>query len=212
MNPRCRASWRKRVVTILAALTMVGSIVACSTIGEDGDQALSVEERSTQQRIGLLRAAEEAGVDQSQISVLQQDEISFDDYSSAVDRSLQCMRDAGLIVDGPRVINRQGQEEITYSASMGADGTSTIMENCVQRYSHFVEWFWQSGSPAAIGFVADLEARFLEPVRICLDELGIDYPANPTWQDIEGPAVQQALNGPGEPCLTTTGFDDAAAQ
>ena len=92
----------------------------------------------------VLDQARAANADSSQIEILEKDDISFADYEAAVNRSLTCMREAGIDVVGPDVDDSTGLMLLNYGWSSDVSGLTedqgrALGDDCLNRFSFWVE-------------------------------------------------------------------------
>lgn len=126
----------------------------------------------------MTSVAEERGASPEQLAIIEDGEISFDEYQVAVTRTVECLRSAGIDVIGTGVSSPRGFPEISYSYSTGSPGrteaeTDAIAQECIMSNSLFVESLYRE-SPVA------QEARelYFEPYRdsvvACLRDNGVE--------------------------------------
>lgn len=147
----------RRPVGRLAVLAVAGlaALTACSP----GD-APTPEPTATLDA-QLLESAREGGASEEQLAVLQGGQVTFEQYQTAVNQAVGCMRDAGIEVIGDTVSQPRGFPEISYSfanssAGRTDDQTLAIADECIATHSMYVERAYQT----APGSLEQQEAAF----------------------------------------------------
>ena len=132
--------WRLPLPLTIGLLCMVlaGCTSATPSSGESSPDFGSI----------TLKEAQKYGADPSQITILEKGEVSYPDYEAAVNRSLQCMRDAGISVIDPVPNNNEGITLLNYGWSstlpgMTEDQGYALGDDCLKRFSYWVEQLYQ---------------------------------------------------------------------
>lgn len=162
------------VATVLLLLS------ACTSDGESGGTTL--QDNGGDQTLVLTDDEAREAADPSQLAVLDEEgEIAFSDYRRAVNKSLDCMRDAGIAVAGDNQIDRsRGFPVISYSFSASSSGrddeaTKAAADDCLYRYSFLIERDYQTQTSS----VEAEEAQFEEnrpAIIACLADAGRSLP------------------------------------
>jgi hypothetical protein len=126
-------------------------------------------------------------VDESQIEVLQADEVTFAQYQGAIGRSLDCMQDAGMQVVTNDVIRQNGKDLVSYAVAAGtlADSEAVdVQDECYARYARYVDEFWQMSTPEALAYEERRADALRDPLAECLTGYGVDVPADASFRDL----------------------------
>jgi len=173
-------------IAFVAALALGG----CTGTPEAGNET-SIDPR-------ILEGARSGGADADQLAVLESGNVTFEQYQAAVDRTITCMRDAGIDVVGDAVTETRGFPEIQYSFATSSPGrtdeqTTAIADDCIDSHSKFVEAAYQN-APGALE-AQELQFDTYRPAIIeCLRQNGVDIDddapphdifsaAGPLWED-----------------------------
>lgn len=135
--------------------------------------------------------ARAAGADPSQIEILQDGVVTFEEYEAAMLRSLECMRGHGFDVrvngtkpsDGVEVLDfevRPTSPELEFS---NEDAVAKV-EECRDVWSAEVDAFWQVWSPDAVAFAERRDAAVAPAMRACLEEHGVTVADDATMRDM----------------------------
>lgn len=124
----------------------------------------------------FLEKARSGGASPEQVAILDDNEVTFGEYQSAVDRALACIREAGIEVIGDSVTESQGFPEIAYafgaeSAGRTSDQTIAIADDCITTHSQFVESAYQT-SPASVEAAEAGFAPYRAAVVSCMRDAG----------------------------------------
>jgi hypothetical protein len=110
--------------------------------------------------------------------------ISRDEYEAAVNRTVSCMRSAGVTVEGP---SWEGTAlRLVYSAPSRAemDKARETYADCFARYSREIEEAWD-GTPGGYQTPTAAQRKTVSDVLIqCARESGIDLPAAASFGDL----------------------------
>ena len=131
--------WPCRGLLMMGLVCMV--LVGCTSATPSSGESTSIFD-------SMVKRAQEGGADPSQIAILEKGEVSYSDYEAAVNRSLQCMRDAGISVIDPVPDSSSGLTLLNYGWSpnlpgMTEDQGNALGEDCLDRYSFWVEMLYQ---------------------------------------------------------------------
>lgn len=156
-----------------------------------------------------LEWAREGGADPEQIAILEKGEVSFADYESAVNRTLQCMHDAGIDVLGPTLDNSTGLTILNYSWSpelpgMSEDQGTAIGDDCIDRYSHWVETSWQL-QPSSMEAKERFFDGYRETIVACIRQNGGTVKDDVTREET-AIAATDVVNKTGVDCFTQAGI------
>lgn len=157
----------------------------------------------------ILEDARAGGADAEQLATLESGQVTFEEYQRAVDRSLSCIRDAGIDVIGDGVTETRGFPEIQYSFAASSPGrsdeqTTAIADDCIEAHSKFVEAAYQT----APGSIEAQEAKFetYRPAIVeCLRENGVDIDDDAAQADIF-PAAGKLWEVKSIDCIAESGF------
>lgn len=191
-----------RAVSVLA---LVGAL-ALAGCAAGAESTVSAAETSSAARLTLLDQAESADADESQIAILRQEEITFDDYSAAISRTVECISAHGIPVVGPSIVRHQGQDILEFSFGASSDLENELVSECIQVYSAFVDRFWQTSTVTALEWVDRLIGAMTEPMMQCLGDFGVDVPRGATWWEMVPLAGDHADANPDEDCFHVIGF------
>ncbi|TNU73582.1 hypothetical protein FH969_10690 [Miniimonas arenae] len=183
------------------ALFVVGSAAGCSP-GEAPQPVPTIDAR-------ILAAAREQGASDEQLSILESGAVEFEEYQEAVDRSLTCMRDAGIEVFDDSVTSARGFPEISYSfatssAGRSDDQTLAIADACLAQHSLFVEQAYQL-SPASIEQQEAAFGPYRDVVITCLAENGGEVRDDATMPEVLGAAADLESRS-GVDCVSESGY------
>ncbi len=148
------------------------------------DDGASAPEPTATLDARLLESAREGGASDEQLAVLQGGQVTFEQYQTAVNLTVACMRDAGIEVIGDDVTQPRGFPEISYSfanssAGRTAEQTLAIADECIATNSMYVEQAYQM----APGSLEQQEAAFApyhDAIVQCVRENGGDLPDEAT--------------------------------
>lgn len=131
--------WHCHGPLLMGLLCMV--LAGCASVTPSSDGSSSGFEY-------MITEAKKGGADPTQIAILEKGEVSYSDYEAAVNRSLQCMRDAGISVIDPVPDTSSGIIFLNYSWSpdlpgMTQDQGTALGTDCLNRYSFWVEVLYQ---------------------------------------------------------------------
>lgn len=204
---------------VLDALAFVGAVIAlsaCSGAPAEPAAGVSTERVESAEAVvqtaapgGLLTQAQEAGASAEQLAVLEAGEVSFGEYEAAVNRSIACMRAAGIDVVGGQVVDTRGFPEIPYSFAGSGEGRSdeqtvALADACINEHSGFIEGAYQT-SPASLEAQDSRFQPFRNGIVDCVCENGQDVEDDaPREQVLLAAALVQESGGPD--CLAESGF------
>jgi hypothetical protein len=107
------------------------------------------------------------------LEVMRGTEVSFEQYQEAVEDTLTCAEDAGLVIDGPDTVERGGQPVVEWGWSdpAQADGNPKLGEYCRNVHSFGIEQAYLNSDVAL-----ETEREQLEEWRpgivACYDQAG----------------------------------------
>jgi len=118
----------------------------------------------------LVASAQGEQFDQSQRDILADGDVSFEEYESAVDRALTCMREGGLTVDRRGTTEVDGQARIDYTVDTpsGDRTAAATLDSCYDRYARLVDTYWQAVVPERDGYYARRDAALTPALQECL--------------------------------------------
>ncbi|WP_062079206.1 hypothetical protein [Demequina globuliformis] len=135
-------------------------------------------------------------------------ELTFEEVSSAVDRSLECMRELGFHIIDEGIDDSAGYPKrmYTYSGSPAgfADGGGDEGQACLEEHSFFVESAWYDAPQSVAGRHQKLES--VRPqVIACLSDIGIDVPDTATYDELLDLNLDGYVNS-GTDCVVDAGI------
>ncbi len=102
--------------------------------------------------------------------------LSFEEYSQAIDAALGCITDAGVAIYGPKRKDNSGYPRLSYgfAAGTGEDGSAStpVPDACIRQHSWYVEMAY-SDQPRVQQLLSDSLESKRESVRICAEGAGI---------------------------------------
>jgi hypothetical protein len=110
--------------------------------------------------------------------------ISRDEYEAAVNRTVSCMRSAGVAVDGP--LWEGTSLRLVYSAPSRTemDKARETYADCFARYSREIEEAWD-GTPGGHQTPTDAQKKtYNDAFFACFRDAGWDLPAEATFSDL----------------------------
>lgn len=163
---------RRRHGTVTA---VVAGVAALTLAGCGGSSEPTVDPSMNSD---LLASARASGASAEQIAVLEGGEVTFEQYQAAVERTIACMRDAGIEVVGDTVTEPRGFPEIQYSFAQSSAGrsdeqTEAIADDCIRVNSMYVEAAHQT-SPGSLEAQEKNFDKFRPALIQCLRDNGVD--------------------------------------
>ena len=136
------------------------------------------------------------------------DGVTFAEYESAVLRSIRCMRDSGIDVQGGDVTSPRGFPEIRYmfagsSAGRTDDQTLALADECMGTHSLLVESGYEL-SPASLEAQEKHFAPYRTPLIDCVRGSGGTIDDTLDWPELSAAAYDHLAAG-GPNCLTQIG-------
>ena len=120
------------------------------------------------------------GLPPFQREILADGVVTFAEYERAVFRTVQCIRELGYHVDGPKLGARGVFYEYWVTVGpAGSEATSEAQDRCDAEYLAWVDFAWAKENELT---GAELEAE-LERLGTCLREAGVEVPAEATVDD-----------------------------
>ncbi|MCR6713518.1 MAG: hypothetical protein NVV57_12910 [Demequina sp.] len=145
-----------------------------SFVGGSTGQGLS------EQQFATLKSAREAG------------ELTFEQYSAAIDASLECISDAGFHVERYPTDDSGGYPIVTYFYESPETG-NPVADECIRRNSEAIEAIYQLQPSSVAAKNAHLEVQAGEIAR-CLEKEGTEVDFEGLTGDDLAEAVHQAVN------------------
>ena len=162
-------------------ILVVGFLVVVSACSSSATREVSPEVRAFLDRLG-------DDVPVSQAAALEDGVITFEEYEAAYERTVACMRDSGIVVDGPKPEN--GARFLTFSFQGGV-GDAEADEPCRREHLDLVNGLWLAQA-APSEAEAEVIAR---EYTACLRAAGVVIEGSPSLQDSDLVAME-ALFGP----------------
>ena len=155
--------WPYRGLLMMGLLCMV--LAGCTSATPSSGESTSIFD-------SMVKRAQEGGADPSQIAILEKGEVSYSDYEAAVNRSLQCMRDAGIDVIDPVPNSSNGLLMLNYGWSpnvpgMTEDQGNALGDECLNRFSFWVEMLYQI-QPSSVEAKEQYFVQFRDVVVQCI--------------------------------------------
>ncbi|UZN03888.1 hypothetical protein [Cellulomonas sp. S1-8] len=158
-------------------------------------------------------AARAAGADASQVEILQDGTVTYDEYESAMNRSFECMRERGFEVRVKGTVPSNGVTLLDYEVEGTSSGTDlesesarALIEECRTTWSTEVDRFWQVSSPDAIAYAERRDAAIKPIMRACLEKHDVDLPDDATMLDMIHAATDLQSKDEGADCITESGY------
>jgi len=201
-----------QIVTMMLTAIALVSLGACTSTTPEPSPSVTSSPGTMKY---FLESAEAEGVaDDQQLEILrtaqQTQVISFEDYKEAVGRTLSCIADAGVRIDGPTTDESLGFPVIRYGFAGGLDATGTkpanpVPDQCIKQHSYYVENAYRAQPTSQDALDAILE-QSRAAVQQCIDKAGITV-------DSDLPVRQwlAAIAGFGEPginCIADQGITE----
>jgi len=111
------------------------------------------------------------GLSAFQREMLEDGEVTFDEYERAVLAAMQCLRDAGIRTAGPDLVDGRFY---TFDFAEGDDPARTddVLAGCEEEYLSEVEWAWSEASRTPQD--DERHEQFYGGVADCLRRNGVD--------------------------------------
>ena len=172
-------------------------VTACS--GDPGSDPDGVEP----EQVPTQPASEE------QLAILEDGEVTFEEYAVAVGRSLSCMEAAGITVEGPTKTDERGFTELRYSHNASSPGrtddeTLAVADACLHEHSMVVEMMYQTSDHAVEAQDALFEEK-RDALVACLEDNGSEIDPDASRNEVTLAAVHLFVDG-GADCLTEAGL------
>ena len=186
-------------MTGLVALLLIGG---CSEPVEVADRPSWDELRET-----TIEVATERGASREQIAILSGETVTFADYKSAVDRTIACLREAGIDVIGDEVTYVSGYPEVAYSYAVSAPGmseeaTDVLSQECITRNSMFVEALYRETDAVQQSIDQRFES-FRDDVVECLRDAGVSARDDESRWELERKSADLLVEA-GNDCMALT--------
>ena len=158
---------------------------------------------------GITAAMRTRGASPEQIAVVENGDVTFEDYQAAVGKTIACLRGAGIDVINDAVTTAPGYPVIPYSFGASSTGrtddqTLAIADECIYTNSFFVEGAYARST--AVLEVKDARfAQYRDALVSCIrsHDGQVDDDADMRLVSIAATDVQIAT---GVDCLATTGY------
>ncbi|MFE1320548.1 hypothetical protein [Kitasatospora phosalacinea] len=185
-------------VAVLAAVLAAGG---CQ--GGSGGAGGGTSDRAREIRRALDDARSQ-GADQSQIALLEKGEPTFESYQEAVNRSIDCVRRAGIEVVNNGISDSRGFPMVDVGYAAQAEGqseeqTRALIDDCLLRYDQWISSLYQTGPAALTGM--DRQFESIRPAYLaCLRKYGLKVDDKASRQEAENAEVQLWHDHPGLDC------------
>ena len=160
--------------TLFLALVVLAA--ACGRSGSEAD--VSPEVQAFLDRLG-------DDVPVSQAAALEDGVITFEEYEAAYERTVACMRDSGLVVNGPIPVN--GGRFLGYAYEGGVDDGEAD-EPCLREHLDLVEGLWGA---QAMPSVAEAEV-IAQEYTACLRAAGVVIEGELSLEEVDLVALEAA--------------------
>ena len=183
MRGTARRQWAASAAVALAFV----SLAACGAASGPRPSA------SLNDGIRFVLSIAPEDIDASQRAILDEvartGEVTFEQYSDAVNATGACARDAGLIVSGPSSGTLRGLPTLGWgwgsAGDLSLDQAMSLGDACQARYSLYVEEAYTSQPSAVDAEEAILDAKRPEMIA-CLRKYGVEPLPNATGYDLLG--------------------------
>lgn len=153
------------------------------------------------------------GADPSQVEILQDGVVTFEEYEAAMLRSLDCIRDLGYDVRVKGTKPSDGVEVLDFevwptSPELEFDNEEAVaaVDACHETWSAEVDAFWQVSSPGAIAFAERRDAAVGPALRACLEDHGVTVAEGATMHDMILASGDLQSRDPDVDCLDGSGY------
>jgi len=201
MTPRRARGWAARVVA--ATTTLV--LTACAGAGPAADP-------EPPPPASLVESARDGGAGPDQLAELE-DDVTYAEYETAMNRAFECMRAAGLAVTVTGTGRQNGTTVLRYTVSgttaatdLAGSAGQELQDACYVREARFVDMFWQTQSEEALAWSARQEAALAQPLRDCLVADGTDVPGDASFLDLVHAASDLTARDPSSDCMGDIGY------
>ena len=193
----------------MAVSLVVTFVVAISACAGDGRSPQDVPGGSPWQgATQIIDEATHGGASAEQVEILEQanrtGSITYDQYSAAVDRSLRCIREAGLPVPRDEVVEQGGIKLRLYVKTGDDSGPSPVAEACVKKHSWYVELAYQV-QPSSVEAASRFFERYRQPLLDCLSSHDVAVDPDMTKDQIDR-AVADLWDSQSVDCRGLTGY------
>lgn len=193
----------------LALLVAAG----CGGASTPAETLSSSQPNRAQELRGILSQAKGAGVDKSQIEILERGEMSFGDYQAAMERTFTCVRLAGIEIDGPTLSQYLGIPLFRYGYASTSEGrseeeTGAITDDCDTKYSTFVALAYRTG-PSAVEASDRLLEKYRPAILDCLAANGAKIESEASAGALRSAMDKMIAEKPADPeadCYLQTGY------
>lgn len=182
------------LVTTIAVVVVTG---ACSSTHRAATP--DIETQYADRLVATVQEARSAGASPAQLAVLERAAaerrpVTLDEYRTAVQRTLSCLRDGGLRVAGPdeRIDLGVTMLRYTYGPSERVPEARVldVADPCIATHSFAIEFLWQT-QPETLRYEERLFAAYREKIAACLTAHGVsiarDAPRRDGARRVPGP-------------------------
>lgn len=114
-------------------------------------------------------------------------ELTFEEYSAAVDSSLACISDAGFFVDRGEIDTSRGFPELAYFYE-GPEEGNPVADACIRLHSEAIEAIYQLQPSSVEAAQVRLSAQAAD-LEVCLRRAGVEV----DFADLEGDELEKAV-------------------
>ncbi len=193
-----------------AVLSCVIAVGACSAPAPTGlGTTAPADQHDAAPPVTAVEAARQAGAGAAQLKLLEDGDVNYADYESAISAAVDCMRGQGYAVTVSAPQEKDGVAFIPYDIAVddAAGQTMSAADQCYVEHAQFVDQFWQVESPDVVAFRERREAALLPALRECLTKYDVDWAQDETFAELarrafpEGGATDDPVN-----CLYEIGY------
>lgn len=90
--------------------------------------------------------AKDAGASEAQLDALSDGKVTFDEYEDAIHVYLDCLREAGMTVEGGDEVDTTGRLQYGYSGpapGLSVEQSEAIADECYATHSEFADQAYQ---------------------------------------------------------------------
>ena len=207
---------RRRLLAGLAVVAVATTgLAACAdpATGSTGSGPGSGPAIASAGAPGYVDRARAAGASDEQLVALDDGDVTYAEYETAMNRAFDCMRDANLAVNVAGTKSYHGTTILDYSvisrgaATDSAGSASRDLESgCYDREARFVDMYWQTSTADAVVWNARRDAALGPVLRACVEKDGADVPDDASFADLIHTATDLTQSDPSSDCMGDIGY------
>lgn len=191
MSQSARRTTPPRSFGLVARAALLLCLVACSGPGRAVDNGWG------NRLVAAVDEAKNIGASAAQIAMLEEaanspEGLTFAQYESAVNASLECMRDQGITVNGPTLIRQREIDVLNYSAGAGGglddDSAYAVIEECERTHSILVWTLW-TNQPSTLQRRDEIFNEYMPAMITCLQDHGVGIDDDATRPEVEDAVI-----------------------